>query len=103
MKSAQYRKWCWQRQKIWSTLRSGLARYVSGWRKLHRRKKTVSIAFSLMNIAIGEYLWSSEYCGVISKSPTVKAVKSKIEAEEEKFDFSILDKVVEEANRLARQ
>ena len=28
------------------------------WRKLHRRKKTVSIAFSLMNIAIGEYLWS---------------------------------------------
>ena len=33
-----------------------------------------------------------EYCGVISKSPTVKAVKSKIEAEEEKFDFSILDK-----------
>lgn len=39
MKSAQYRKWCWQRQKIWSTLRSGLARYVSGWRKLHRRKK----------------------------------------------------------------
>ncbi len=23
-----------------------------------RRKKTVSVAFSLMNIAIGEYLWS---------------------------------------------
>lgn len=44
--------------EIWSILRSGLARYVSGWRKLHRRKKTVSIAFSLMNIAIGEYLWS---------------------------------------------
>ena len=41
-----------------------------------------------------------EYCGVISKSPTVKAVKSKIEAEEEKFDFSILDKVVEEANNV---
>ncbi len=58
MKSAQYRKWCWQRQKIWSTLRSGLARYASGWRKVHRRKKTVSIAFRLMNIAIGEYLWS---------------------------------------------
>ncbi|STJ17121.1 thiamine biosynthesis protein ThiI [Escherichia coli] len=35
-----------------------------------------------------------------SKSPTVKAVKSKIEAEEEKFDFSILDKVVEEANNV---
>lgn len=41
-----------------------------------------------------------EYCGVISKSPTVKAIKSKIEAEEENFDFSILDKVVEEANNI---
>lgn len=35
-----------------------------------------------------------EYCGVISKKPTVKAVLSKIEAEEENFDFTILDKVV---------
>lgn len=35
-----------------------------------------------------------EYCGVISKKPTVKAVKSKLEAEEEKFDFSILEQVV---------
>ncbi|MGK7608998.1 tRNA uracil 4-sulfurtransferase ThiI, partial [Salmonella enterica] len=41
-----------------------------------------------------------EYCGVISKSATVKGVKSKIEAEEEKFDFGILDKVVEEANNV---
>ena len=41
-----------------------------------------------------------EYCGVISKSPTVKAVKAKIEAEEEHFDFSILDKVVEEASNI---
>ncbi|WP_159564924.1 tRNA uracil 4-sulfurtransferase ThiI [Budvicia diplopodorum] len=38
-----------------------------------------------------------EYCGVISKSPTVKAVKAKIEAEEAKFDFSILERVVNEA------
>ena len=37
-----------------------------------------------------------EYCGVISKKPTVKAVLSKVEAEEANFDFSILDKVVEE-------
>jgi thiamine biosynthesis protein ThiI len=37
-----------------------------------------------------------EYCGVISKKPTVKAIISKIEAEEANFDFSILDKVVEE-------
>lgn len=39
-----------------------------------------------------------EYCGVISKKPTVKAVLSKIEAEEESFDFSILDKVVEDVS-----
>lgn len=38
-----------------------------------------------------------EYCGVISKSPTVKAVKARIEAEETHFDFAILDKVVAEA------
>ncbi|NQZ21108.1 MAG: tRNA 4-thiouridine(8) synthase ThiI [Colwellia sp.] len=37
-----------------------------------------------------------EYCGVISKRPTVKAVLSKIEAEEDNFDFDILDKVVAE-------
>jgi thiamine biosynthesis protein ThiI len=37
-----------------------------------------------------------EYCGVISKKPTVKAVLSKVEAEEANFDFAILDKVVEE-------
>jgi len=37
-----------------------------------------------------------EYCGVISKRPTVKAILSKVEAEEANFDFSILDKVVEE-------
>jgi thiamine biosynthesis protein ThiI len=37
-----------------------------------------------------------EYCGVISKKPTVKAVLSKVEAEEANFDFSILDKVIAE-------
>jgi thiamine biosynthesis protein ThiI len=37
-----------------------------------------------------------EYCGVISKKPTVKAVLAKVEAEEANFDFSILDKVIAE-------
>ncbi|MFT6899982.1 MAG: thiamine biosynthesis protein ThiI [Colwellia sp.] len=37
-----------------------------------------------------------EYCGVISKRPTIKAILPKIEAEEENFDFDILEKVVEE-------
>lgn len=35
-----------------------------------------------------------EYCGVISKKPTVKAVKEKLEKEEANFDFSVLDDVV---------
>jgi len=41
-----------------------------------------------------------EYCGVISKKPTVKAVKGKIEAEEANFDFAILEKVVAEASNI---
>ncbi|CNH14758.1 tRNA uracil 4-sulfurtransferase ThiI [Yersinia pekkanenii] len=41
-----------------------------------------------------------EYCGVISKSPTVKAVKAKIEEEESHFDFSILDQVISEAKNV---
>ncbi len=41
-----------------------------------------------------------EYCGVISKSPTVKAVKSKIEAEEANFDFEILERVVAESKSM---
>ena len=41
-----------------------------------------------------------EYCGVISKNPTVKAVKAKIEAEEANFDFAILDQVVEAATNV---
>ena len=37
-----------------------------------------------------------EYCGVISKKPTVKAVLSKVEEEEGNFDFDILEKVISE-------
>ncbi|MGR3808451.1 tRNA uracil 4-sulfurtransferase ThiI [Pasteurella testudinis] len=41
-----------------------------------------------------------EFCGVISKNPTVKAVKEKIEAEENHFDFSILESAVSNAQYL---
>jgi thiamine biosynthesis protein ThiI len=37
-----------------------------------------------------------EYCGVISKKPTVKAVLSKVEEEEGNFNFDVLDKVISE-------
>ncbi len=41
-----------------------------------------------------------EFCGVISKNPTVKAVKQKIETEETHFDFAILQSAVENAQYL---
>lgn len=41
-----------------------------------------------------------EFCGVISKSPTVKAVKEKLEEEEAKFDFALLDQVVYNARQI---
>ncbi|MBD1564162.1 tRNA 4-thiouridine(8) synthase ThiI [Vibrio sp. SA48] len=41
-----------------------------------------------------------EYCGVISKNPTIKAVKGKLEAEEAKFDFTILEQVVYNARQM---
>ncbi|WP_250655444.1 tRNA uracil 4-sulfurtransferase ThiI [Alkalimarinus coralli] len=37
-----------------------------------------------------------EYCGVISDRPTTRAKLDKIVREEERFDFSVLDKAVEE-------
>lgn len=41
-----------------------------------------------------------EFCGVISKNPTVKAVKSKIEQEEGHFNFAVLESAVEQAQYL---
>lgn len=41
-----------------------------------------------------------EYCGVISQRPTVKAVMTKIQKEEAKFDLSLIDKVVDESSIL---
>ncbi|TID16204.1 tRNA s(4)U8 sulfurtransferase [Avibacterium paragallinarum] len=41
-----------------------------------------------------------EFCGVISKNPTVKAVREKILHEEAQFDFSILESTVQNAQYL---
>jgi len=38
-----------------------------------------------------------EYCGVISKKPTVKAKIAVVEAEEQRFDFDVLNTVIENA------
>ncbi|MFZ7199854.1 tRNA uracil 4-sulfurtransferase ThiI [Avibacterium avium] len=41
-----------------------------------------------------------EFCGVISKNPTVKAVREKILSEENNFDFSVLESAVQNAQYL---
>ncbi|UVK79382.1 MAG: tRNA uridine 4-sulfurtransferase [Sodalis sp. Ffu] len=41
-----------------------------------------------------------EYCGVISKNPTVQAVKRQIEQEESNLDFAVLDVVISQAKVL---
>lgn len=41
-----------------------------------------------------------EFCGVISKNPTVKAVRDRILAEEAHFDFNILESAVQNAEYL---
>ncbi|HDR1334865.1 TPA: tRNA 4-thiouridine(8) synthase ThiI [Pasteurella multocida] len=41
-----------------------------------------------------------EFCGVISKNPTVKAIKEKIEQEERYFDFAVLESAVQNAQYL---
>ncbi|MFK3558850.1 tRNA uracil 4-sulfurtransferase ThiI [Pasteurella multocida] len=41
-----------------------------------------------------------EFCGVISKNPTVKAIKAKIEQEESHFDFAVLESAVQNAQYL---
>lgn len=38
-----------------------------------------------------------EYCGVISKSPTVNAVMADVNAAEQRFDFSVLEQVSQQA------
>ncbi|MFS1537536.1 MAG: tRNA uracil 4-sulfurtransferase ThiI [Candidatus Phlomobacter fragariae] len=60
---------------------------------------------NIINIAreIGTEYFSRkmpEFCGVISKKPTVKAIKEKIEAQETNFDFSLLDHVVSTAKNI---
>ncbi len=44
-----------------------------------------------------------EYCGVISKKPTTRAKRHKIEAEEERFDFAVLEQAIAERTVYAIQ
>ncbi|WP_404341115.1 tRNA uracil 4-sulfurtransferase ThiI [Pseudoalteromonas mariniglutinosa] len=61
----------------------------------HDKQDIINIAREIGTAEMAESM--PEYCGVISKKPTVKAKIAVIKAEEEKFDFDILNTVVESA------
>ncbi|MCF2857364.1 tRNA 4-thiouridine(8) synthase ThiI [Pseudoalteromonas sp. SMS1] len=61
----------------------------------HDKEEIIRIARDIGTCEMAEAM--PEYCGVISKKPTVKAVLEKIEAEEAKFDFDVLETVVNNA------
>ncbi|BDF95418.1 MULTISPECIES: tRNA uracil 4-sulfurtransferase ThiI [Pseudoalteromonas] len=61
----------------------------------HDKQEIIDIARRIGTAEMAETM--PEYCGVISKKPTVKAKVAVVEAEEQKFDFDVLDTVVENA------
>ena len=61
----------------------------------HDKQEIIDIARKIGTAEMAETM--PEYCGVISKKPTVKAKIAVIEAEEQKFDFDVLNTVVENA------
>lgn len=61
----------------------------------HDKEQIVKITEEIGTFEIAKSM--PEFCGVISKSPTVKAVESKIIATESEFDFGVLDTAIETA------
>ncbi len=61
----------------------------------HDKQDIINIARKIGTAEMAESM--PEYCGVISKKPTVKAKIKTILAEEAKFDFDVLNTVVENA------
>ncbi|QGM81674.1 tRNA uracil 4-sulfurtransferase ThiI [Otariodibacter oris] len=64
----------------------------------HDKEKIIAMAKMIGTDDIAKSM--PEFCGVISKNPTVKAVESKILEEEAHFDFDILEQAVANANFL---
>lgn len=64
----------------------------------HDKEQIIAIAKRIGTEDIAKSM--PEFCGVISKNPTVKAVKTKIENEEAHFDFSVLESAVQNAEYL---
>ncbi|NMM41151.1 tRNA uracil 4-sulfurtransferase ThiI [Pseudoalteromonas arctica] len=61
----------------------------------HDKQEIINIARKIGTAEMAETM--PEYCGVISKKPTVKAKIAVVEAEEQKFDFDVLNTVIENA------
>ena len=64
----------------------------------HDKEKIIAMAKHIGTDDIAKSM--PEFCGVISKNPTVKAIKAKIEQEEGNFNFSVLESAVENAQYL---
>lgn len=64
----------------------------------HDKEQIIAMAKAIETDDIAKSM--PEFCGVISKNPTVKAIESKILEEEENFDFAILEQAVSSAQFL---
>ena len=64
----------------------------------HDKEQIISMAKHIGTDDIAKSM--PEFCGVISKNPTVKAIKAKIEQEEGNFNFAVLESAVESAQYL---
>ncbi|WP_386694055.1 tRNA uracil 4-sulfurtransferase ThiI [Lonepinella sp. MS14435] len=64
----------------------------------HDKEQIIAIAKQIGTDDIAKSM--PEFCGVISKNPTVKAIREKIEAEEQNFDFNVLESAVQNAQYL---
>lgn len=64
----------------------------------HDKEQIIALAKEIGTDDIAKSM--PEFCGVISKNPTVKAIKAKIEEEESHFDFAVLEDAVKHAQYL---
>ncbi len=64
----------------------------------HDKEQIIALAKQIGTDDIAKSM--PEFCGVISKNPTVKALRSKIESEEQQFDFAVLNQAVANAEIL---
>ena len=64
----------------------------------HDKEKIIAMAKHIGTDDIAKSM--PEFCGVISKNPTVKAIRAKIEQEEGNFNFAVLESAVENAQYL---